>query len=97
VTVIMASAGYPLSSSKGDVITGLALDGGLPGVEVFHAGTAEEEGRFVTNGGRVLAISALDHTFGGARAKAYEAIGQVRFDGMQYRHDIAAEPARGDR
>src|SRR5665811_2370496 len=48
VSVIMASAGYPLSSSKGDEITGLGLDGGLPGVEVFHAGTAEEDGRFVT-------------------------------------------------
>jgi len=96
VTVIMASAGYPLSSSKGDVISGLEFDGGLPGVEVFHAGTAEEEGRFVTNGGRVLAISALDNTFSGARAKAYEAVGKVRFDGMQFRRDIAAEPARGE-
>lgn len=96
VSVIMASAGYPLSSSKGDEITGLGLDGGLPGVEVFHAGTAEEEGHFVTDGGRVLAISALDHTFTGARARAYEAVGKIRFDGMQYRRDIAAEPARGE-
>ncbi|MDO8736728.1 MAG: phosphoribosylamine--glycine ligase [Thermoleophilia bacterium] len=96
VTVIMASAGYPLSSSKGDVITGLELDGGLPGVEVYHAGTAEEDSRFVTNGGRVLAISALDRTFTGARKKAYDAVGKVHYDGMQYRRDIAAEPARGE-
>ncbi len=94
VTVIMASAGYPLSSSKGDVISGLELDGGLPGVEVFHAGTAEDDGRLITNGGRVLAISALDHSFKGARAKAYDAVGKVSFDGMQFRGDIAEEPAR---
>ncbi len=96
VTVIMASAGYPVASSKGDEISGLELDGGLAGVEVFHAGTAELEGRFVTSGGRVLAISALDLTFAGAREKAYAALAQVRFDGMQFRKDIAAEPARGD-
>ncbi|MEK6536836.1 MAG: phosphoribosylamine--glycine ligase [Actinomycetota bacterium] len=94
VTVIMASAGYPLSSGKGDVISGLELDGGLPGVEVFHAGTAEEDGRLITNGGRVLAISALDRCFKGARAKAYDAVGKIRFDGMQFRGDIAEEPAR---
>ncbi len=96
VTVIMASAGYPLSSSKGDVISGLELDGGLPGVEVYHAGTAEEDGRLVTNGGRVLAVSALERSFTGARAKAYDAISKVRFEGMQFRHDIAEEPARGE-
>jgi len=96
VTVIMASAGYPLSSSKGDVISGLELDGGLPGVEVYHAGTAEEDGRLVTNGGRVLAVSALERSFTGARAKAYDAVSKVRFEGMQFRHDIAEEPARGE-
>lgn len=94
VSVILASAGYPASSSKGDVITGLDIDGGLEGVDVFHAGTAEEDGRFVTAGGRVLALSALDHSFGGARRKAYEAVGRIRFNGMQFRTDIAAEPAR---
>jgi phosphoribosylamine--glycine ligase len=96
VTVIMASAGYPLSSSSGDIITGLDLDGGLPGVEVYHAGTAEVDGQLVTNGGRVLAISALDHSFGAARARAYDAVGRIRFDGMQFRRDIAEEPARGE-
>ena len=96
VTVIMASAGYPITSSKGDVIDGLSLDGGLAGVEVFHAGTSEQDGKFVTSGGRVLAISALDNTFAGARAKAYKAVGKIRFDGMQFRSDIAAEPARGE-
>ncbi len=93
VTVIAASAGYPLSSSKGDEIAGLDLDGGLPGVEVFHAGTAEADGKFVTAGGRVLAISALDSTFRKARQKAYGAVARLHFDGMQFRSDIAAEPA----
>ncbi|MHB8858877.1 MAG: phosphoribosylamine--glycine ligase [Thermoleophilia bacterium] len=95
VTVIMASAGYPITSSKGDEIGGLELDGGLAGVEVFHAGTAEQDGKFVTNGGRVLAVSALDQTFTGARDKAYAAVDKIHFDGMQFRRDIAAEPARG--
>ena len=93
VTVIMASAGYPLISSKGDVISGLDAGGQLEGVEVFHAGTAAEDGKFVTAGGRVLAISALGPTFAAARGKAYEAVGHISFDGMQFRRDIAAEPA----
>lgn len=94
VSVIAASAGYPLSSSSGDIIDGLDAEGGIAGVEVFHAGTAEENGRFVTAGGRVLAVSALGPSFGAARDKAYEAIGRLRFDGMQFRRDIASEPAR---
>lgn len=96
VSVILASAGYPLSSSKGDVISGLDIDGGLPGVEVFHAGTAEVDGSFVTDGGRVLAITALADSFTAARSKAYEAAGKVRFNGKQFRQDIAAEPAAGE-
>ncbi|MBE0429536.1 MAG: phosphoribosylamine--glycine ligase [Thermoleophilia bacterium] len=97
VTVIMASAGYPLTSSQGDVIDGLDADGGLEGVDVFHAGTAEEDGKLVTAGGRVLAVSALDNTFSAARRKAYEAVDKINFDGMQYRTDIAAEPALAER
>jgi phosphoribosylamine--glycine ligase len=90
----MASAGYPLSSSSGDVITGLDEEGGLAGVEVYHAGTAEEGGRLVTDGGRVLAVSALGASFTAARDAAYDAVGRISFDGMQFREDIAAEPAR---
>ncbi|MEK7817098.1 MAG: phosphoribosylamine--glycine ligase [Actinomycetota bacterium] len=93
VTVIMASAGYPLMSSKGDVISGLDDGGQLEGVEVFHAGTAAEDGKFVTAGGRVLAVSALGPTFAAARSTAYEAVGHISFAGMQFRRDIAAEPA----
>ncbi|MHB0867451.1 MAG: phosphoribosylamine--glycine ligase [Thermoleophilia bacterium] len=96
VTVIMASAGYPVSASRGDVITGLDDNGGLEGVDVFHAGTAEEEGRLVTAGGRVLAVSALDATFTGARGKAYAAVAKISFAGAQHRTDIAALPAQGE-
>ncbi len=91
VSVILASAGYPESSSKGDVIEGLDADGQLEGLEVFHAGTAEQDGRFVTNGGRVLAVSALAPSFKAARDKAYEGVSRISFDGMQYRRDIAEE------
>ncbi len=93
VTVIMASAGYPLSASKGNEIAGLDLDGGLPGVEVCHAGTAETDGKFITAGGRVLAVSALGRSFQEARKQAYEGVSRISFAGMQFRRDIAAEPA----
>lgn len=96
VAVIMASEGYPQSSSKGDVISGLDSDGGLTGVEVFHAGTASHDGGFVTAGGRVLAVSALDHSFTAARLKAYAAIDKISFKGMQLRSDIASEPAAAE-
>ena len=87
VTVVLASAGYPASSSKGDVISGLEE---LEGVEVTHAGTALREGRLVTAGGRVLNVTALGPTVQAARSHAYEAIERVRFDGAQHRGDIAA-------
>ena len=86
----MASAGYPRSSSKGDVIAGLA---DVEGVEVTHAGTAHRDGQIVTAGGRVLNVTALGATIGEARAHAYDAIDRIHFDGAQYRHDIAARVA----
>jgi len=91
VTVVLASAGYPTSSSKGDVIEGLGQAAGLESVEVFHAGTAlDEEGRVVTAGGRVLAVTGLGASGQIARARAYEGAGLIRFEGRQMRGDIAA-------
>src|SRR5665647_1985583 len=89
VTVVMASAGYPASSHKGDVISGLDAAGALDDVTVYHAGTALQDGKVVTAGGRVLAVSALGGGFSAARERAYEAVGKISFDGMQVRPDIA--------
>ncbi len=94
VTVVMASAGYPASSHKGDVITGLDAAAGLEGVSVYHAGTALHDGQVVTAGGRVLAVSALGDGFPAARARAYEGISRIAFDGMQVRPDIAERAVR---
>jgi phosphoribosylamine--glycine ligase len=88
VTVVLASAGYPESSSKGDPIGGLDLVPG--GVEVTHAGTARTEGGIVTAGGRVLNLTGLGPTPGAARDRAYEAAALIEFDGKQMRTDIAA-------
>jgi phosphoribosylamine---glycine ligase len=88
VTLVLASAGYPESSSKGDVISGLAAAAEL--AEVTHAGTAEEGGETVTAGGRVLNLTALGPTPAAARDRAYDAASRISFDGMQIRSDIAA-------
>ncbi len=95
VTVILASDGYPASSSKGDVISGLNyLYGGVEEAEVFHAGTARDgNGSLVTNGGRVLAVTALGWSILNARTKAYQAAEGISFLGMQMRTDIAKLPA----
>jgi phosphoribosylamine--glycine ligase len=90
VTLVLASAGYPLSSSKGDLIRGLDDAGALEGVEVTHAGTARTEDGIVTAGGRVLNVTGLGRTPGEARDRAYEAAGLIAFEGMQLRTDIAA-------
>ena len=87
VTVVLASRGYPESSSKGDPISGLDE---VDGAEVFHAGTAADDGRIVTAGGRVLGVTALGGTPGEARDRAYEAAERIRFEGRQMRTDIAA-------
>jgi len=91
VTVVLASAGYPESSSKGDAIGGLDAAAAL--AEVTHAGTAERDGAVVTAGGRVLNVTALGATPAEARDRAYDAAGRISFDGMQMRTDIAARAA----
>ncbi|HEU4907094.1 MAG TPA: phosphoribosylamine--glycine ligase [Solirubrobacterales bacterium] len=88
VTLVLASAGYPESSSKGDVIAGLDAAAGL--AELTHAGTAARGGEIVTAGGRVLNVTGLGPTPAAARDRAYDAAGRIAFDGMQIRTDIAA-------
>ncbi len=90
VTVVLASGGYPGSSSKGDEIRGLADAAAIDGVEITHAGTALRNGETVTAGGRVLNVTALGSTPGEARERAYQAAGLISFAGMQVRTDIAA-------
>jgi phosphoribosylamine--glycine ligase len=92
VTVVLASRGYPESSSSGDVIEGLEAAEAL-GAEVTHAGTTEEDGQVVTAGGRVLNVTALGTSPGEARERAYAAAREIQFDGMQMRTDIAARAA----
>jgi phosphoribosylamine--glycine ligase len=92
VCVVLASEGYPGTPRTGDRIDGLEEAAALEGVTVFHAGTAlDDEGCFVTAGGRVLGVSALGPTIADARARAYGAVDRIGWEGMQYRTDIAAE------
>jgi phosphoribosylamine--glycine ligase len=91
VCVVMASGGYPGSYPKGKVITGVEAADALPRTKVFHAGTALKDGQLVTNGGRVLGVTALGKDLKAAQAAAYAAVESIRFDGAQFRHDIAAK------
>ena len=88
--VVLAAAGYPESPRRGDPITGLdRIDAARhPGVAVFHAGTALEDGQVVTSGGRVLCVTALGDSVKLAQRAAYAAIAEIRFEGMQFRTDI---------
>jgi phosphoribosylamine--glycine ligase len=90
VGVVMASRGYPESSSSGDVITGVDAAGALDDVHVIHAGTALRDGDLVTAGGRVLAVVGTGPDVAAARAAAYDGVALISFDGAQYRTDIAA-------
>jgi phosphoribosylamine--glycine ligase len=86
LAVVLAAANYPESPRKGDVIEGLPKD--AEDLHVFHAGTQLVDGKAVTSGGRVLAVTALGDSVKMAQKRAYEAVSQIRFDGMQYRKDI---------
>jgi phosphoribosylamine--glycine ligase len=90
VCVVLAAPGYPGPVQAGGAIEGLSAAAELEDVVVFHAGTKREDGRVVTAGGRVLGVTALGDGVEGARARAYEAVAKIRFDGMQYRKDIGA-------
>jgi phosphoribosylamine--glycine ligase len=86
--VVAASEGYPGSYTSGHKITGLDEAAKVSGVEVFHAGTTLSEENYLTNGGRVLAVTAAAATLEDALGLAYEGIGRIHFDGMYYRRDI---------
>jgi phosphoribosylamine--glycine ligase len=89
VCVVMASKGYPGDYEKEKIITGLDEAGKLQDVMVFHAGTAKKNGDIVTNGGRVLGVTALGDTIAAAKARAYQAVETIKFDGAYWRRDIA--------
>jgi phosphoribosylamine--glycine ligase len=94
VCVVLASQGYPGNYAKGKVISGLAEAAKVPDVKVFHAGTKIDNGVAVTDGGRVLSVTALGDTLAEAKRKAYEAVGKVSFPGAFYRRDIADKALR---
>jgi phosphoribosylamine--glycine ligase len=93
VTVVMASKGYPESSSRGDVIVG--TESADPDLHVIHSGTARVDGQLVTAGGRVLAVTAVGSDVADARAKAYEGVAAISFPGAQWRRDIAGAASGG--
>lgn len=88
VCVVLAAGGYPEEYAKGDIISGIDK-AEVQGAYVFHAGTASREGQVLTNGGRVLGVTATDSAIKQAVDKAYQAIGSIKFKGMHYRKDIA--------
>jgi phosphoribosylamine--glycine ligase len=89
VCVVMASAGYPGEYERGRPIRGLEEAAKVPDVKVFHAGTTRADGKVVTNGGRVLAVTALGNTISAAKLSAYTAVKQIRWDGAWCRKDIS--------
>ncbi|HTR18650.1 MAG TPA: phosphoribosylamine--glycine ligase [Candidatus Paceibacterota bacterium] len=91
--IVLASGGYPDSYKKGFPITGIDEAEAMEGIVVFHAGTAFKDGSLVTNGGRVLGVSALGGTPKDAIDKAYAAVQKIHFEGMHYRKDIGAKAA----
>ena len=95
VSVVLTSAGYPGSYEKGKPITGIEQAEELEGVTVYHAGTKTIAGELVTNGGRVLNVTAVADTFEHAREQAYRACDRIEFDGKTLRRDIGARALRG--
>ena len=86
--VVMAAQGYPAAPRKGDVIKGLPAADAEGEVQVFHAGTAQQDGQVVTSGGRVLCVTALADSVRQAQQRATDAVRQIRFEGAQWRSDI---------
>ncbi len=93
VTVVLVAGDYPGSGDRGTTIDGIA-DAEAAGALVFHAGTAFQDGRLVTNGGRLLGVTATGPTLGDARAAAYVAADRIRIPGARRRDDIALAAVR---
>jgi phosphoribosylamine--glycine ligase len=87
----MASGGYPGAYERGKPISGLKAANAQPGVTVFHAGTRLESGRVVTNGGRVLGVTAVAPTLAASIEQAYAGVAELDFEGAMYRADIGAK------
>jgi phosphoribosylamine---glycine ligase len=94
VCVVMASGGYPGKYETGKPIAGLDEVSRMADVKVFHAGTRLDSGRVVTDGGRVLGVTALGDSLAEAKRRAYEAVGKISFKGAHYRTDIADKALR---
>ncbi|MBI5966508.1 MAG: phosphoribosylamine--glycine ligase [Deltaproteobacteria bacterium] len=97
VCVVMASGGYPGSYEKGKVISGLEEAAKVPDTFIFHAGTSLKDGKVVTNGGRVLGVTALGKEIREAIAKAYEVVRKISWDGAHYRKDIGQKALKRER
>ena len=95
--VVLASRGYPETSESGQPIDGLDAAEAIPGVSVYHAGTAQRGGRIVTAGGRVLTIVGRGADFAEAIARAYAGVHKISFEGIQFRHDIGRTALKYDR
>ncbi|HEU5123857.1 MAG TPA: phosphoribosylamine--glycine ligase [Verrucomicrobiae bacterium] len=91
VCVVMASGGYPGAYAKGKVISGIEAANALTNTKVFHAGTARAGDQIVTNGGRVLGVTAMGKDLRSAQAAAYAAVEKIQFEGAQFRRDIASK------
>jgi phosphoribosylamine--glycine ligase len=94
LSVVAASKGYPGPYTTGLPITGLEQADALPDTKVFHAGTRLVDGKPITDGGRVLAVTALGATIADAQRRAYDAMKLIHFDGMHYRKDIGHQALR---
>jgi phosphoribosylamine---glycine ligase len=92
--VVLASGGYPGPYKDGMEITGIENADSLPDTKVFHAGTRMKDGKLVTAGGRVLAVSALGKTYADAQRRAYNAVNLIHFEGMHYRKDIGHQAVK---
>ena len=91
VCIVAASGGYPGSYQKGFEISGIDAAQEEPGIKIFQAGTALKDNKLVTAGGRVLGVTAVGSSLKEALEKGYQAVSEIRFEGMQYRRDIGAK------